>query len=508
MRQPTSAESGAGRRALVVLGMHRSGTSMMTRLLADCGAELPQTLVGASPTNPAGHWESRRIVDLNARILETLGRHWHDWRALPEGWRARPEMAGFAEEAAALIAAEYGEAPLIVLKDPRICRLAPFWFDVLEGMGIAPLPLMLLRHPLEVGASLEERNRLPAQIGQLNWLAHVLDAEAATGEGTVRTRVLADYDSIVGGGGAEVLARMSEAFGLVWPERADPADTVDAHLRHQRADTGEPLTGRAELPVWLGPVWEVLSRWADGAPRTAEDRAVLDEARAGMAAAEPFLGAISLSAREALLFSDRVGAAEAAAARANANLAAEREERKALKAEFDAIAPEALRAAQDLRELRPRMEALSRHRDQLEEDLAGRYYEIVNFSSLLLEIEEDRRMMAERLARAEDLAERTESAERTRDEMLTQVRQAEVQRLLYARIFRALMGAGLAQKVSSAQRLKAARTALEESGVFDEAFYLSANPDVAKSGMAPIEHYLRYGLAEARPPNADLAKLS
>ncbi len=41
---------------------------------------------------------------------------------------------------------------------------------------------------------------------------------------------------------------------------------------------------------------------------------------------------------------------------------------------------------------------------------------------------------------------------------------------------------------------------------FDAAFYLRENPDVAQAGLDPLEHYLRHGAQEGRPPN-DLASI-
>lgn len=58
---------------LFVLGMHRSGTSAVTRVCALLGAQLPETLMGATESNPRGHWESDSIVNFNNQILEGGG---------------------------------------------------------------------------------------------------------------------------------------------------------------------------------------------------------------------------------------------------------------------------------------------------------------------------------------------------------------------------------------------------------------------------------------------------
>src|SRR4029077_1974458 len=76
--------------------------------------------------------------------------------------------------------AEFANATLLILKDPRICRFVPFWLDVLKEMKVAPRIVIPLRSPLEVAHSLKKRNALSLTKGLLLWLRHVLDAEAQT----------------------------------------------------------------------------------------------------------------------------------------------------------------------------------------------------------------------------------------------------------------------------------------------------------------------------------------
>ena len=71
--------SGQGKKiAILVAGMHRSGTSLLTRVLDISGCDLPATLVEAHPTNDLGHWEPRKIVFLNDEILASAGSSWRD----------------------------------------------------------------------------------------------------------------------------------------------------------------------------------------------------------------------------------------------------------------------------------------------------------------------------------------------------------------------------------------------------------------------------------------------
>ena len=69
-----------------VLGMHRSGTSLLARLLNLLGCKLPKDLLGANESNPSGHWESLKAIEINDALLRALGRRWDDVRELPAGW--------------------------------------------------------------------------------------------------------------------------------------------------------------------------------------------------------------------------------------------------------------------------------------------------------------------------------------------------------------------------------------------------------------------------------------
>ncbi len=139
--------------AILVAGMHRSGTSALTRTLSLLGCDLPKT-----PSNDPEHWESKVIMNLNDEILASAGSAWHDWGAFDPGWYASPVIDEFRERAQAVLEGEFGATRLFVLKDPRICRLLGFWVEAIEIFGATPLVVSPIRNPLEVAASLETRD--------------------------------------------------------------------------------------------------------------------------------------------------------------------------------------------------------------------------------------------------------------------------------------------------------------------------------------------------------------
>ena len=127
------------RTAVVVLGMHRSGTSAVTGVLGQMGCDLPQDLMGPAEINTRGFFESNRITGLNDELLASAGFSWFSFPRFPVGWFASPKADEFLERAAEVIGAEFGRSHLFALKDPRICRQLPIWQPELGLAGCRPV---------------------------------------------------------------------------------------------------------------------------------------------------------------------------------------------------------------------------------------------------------------------------------------------------------------------------------------------------------------------------------
>ena len=222
--------------ALVVLGMHRSGTSSVAGALTLLGAAAPATLLGPAEDNPRGFWESHVVLGLNEALLAEAGSSWNDWRRLSRP----PEPAATRARIGPALKSEFGDAETVVLKDPRICRLFPAWRDGLEAAGYRPLIVAPLRHPSEVAASLVARNPITREQGLRLWLRHVLDAEAGSRN---LPRHLMGWDAFIADWRGET-ARMAERLGRSLSPTPDQAQAVDAFLtadlRRQSPGDGRP----------------------------------------------------------------------------------------------------------------------------------------------------------------------------------------------------------------------------------------------------------------------------
>lgn len=236
------------RQAILVLGMHRSGTSALTRVLNLLGAELGSRLMPAvSGNNENGFWENQDAVDIHETLLTDLGRNWHDIREMPAGWTSSEAAARARAAIRRLISSDFAAAPLWALKDPRLCRLMPLWLDVLAEFGISARFVFVLRSPDEVAASLQARDGWSHAVSRLLWLQHMREAEEAT---RGHPRCVVHFDELIEDWNT-VAGRIARELDVAWPVNpasvaAQIATFIDPGARHHAYVP--PLQASDELP--------------------------------------------------------------------------------------------------------------------------------------------------------------------------------------------------------------------------------------------------------------------
>lgn len=248
-------DRGVGRRCILVLGMHRSGTSAVTRVLSLLGAALPKTLMPPQDANQAGYWESVAVMAINEELLARAGSRWDDWAHLDEKSLSADDLAVCERQFADTVRTEMGNAPLLVLKDPRIARLAPLYLRVMRARGFDVHCVHITRNPFEVAGSLQKRDEFPTEFSLLLWLRHTLAAERAS---RGYDRIFVTYDDLMSDGTGTVrrLARWGSGFGL--SATADSINTASGHIQgglrhfidsedwlHENDDALSRLVGRA-----------------------------------------------------------------------------------------------------------------------------------------------------------------------------------------------------------------------------------------------------------------------
>ncbi len=243
--------------ALLILGMHRSGTSALTRVVNLLGADLSDRLMPPQPDNERGFWEQDEIVPAHEALLLALGAQWCDPFFLPEGFEKTDAAAPHAARLSEIVKTRFSESKLWALKDPRLSILLPVWKPLLKSLSVKPVYLIALRHPLEVAKSLEKRNAMPTTHACALWLHYTLKSLLET-EG--ETRLLVTYDSLLANW-RKVAANIAAAMGKEWPASLEAAAPevdafLSADLRHHKQDTPAPdahyfTTAAIRLYEWL-----------------------------------------------------------------------------------------------------------------------------------------------------------------------------------------------------------------------------------------------------------------
>ena len=227
---------------VLVVGMHRSGTSVTAKLLNFLGATLPGNLMPPhSEINPKGFWESYDIASLNDVLLSNHQSRWDDVLSIPLDDKDQPSSQSFENKAIDLINSDFSDTGLFVIKDPRIGRLLPYWLRVFDRMSIEPRIIIPVRHPMEVAASLKRRDKFHVDKSVYLWLRHLVDVEIAS-RNVRRSFVL--YDDLLNDwkGTAN---KLSDELGIAWPNSPNTVKSkvdafLDVQLRHHHRKSFRP----------------------------------------------------------------------------------------------------------------------------------------------------------------------------------------------------------------------------------------------------------------------------
>lgn len=269
-RPARQAAPPAGRVGLLVVGMHRSGTSASTRIISLLGAQLPGNLMPShTEFNAAGFWESLDVVALNERLLAAAQSSWDDVLPIDPAGLPAGALAAFQTGAREILAREFGDSDWFVLKDPRIGRLLGPWLQAVRDTGAQPLVVIPVRHPLEVAASLHRREGFAREKSLYMWLRHMLDVIRSS-RGVPRAVMV--YDELMQDWRGSV-QRLAADLGIEWPRRpeeiaAQAAQFLDGSLRHHTVENdSEP---RTPLERWAAELHSALCARSPGLDKLAD----------------------------------------------------------------------------------------------------------------------------------------------------------------------------------------------------------------------------------------------
>jgi len=249
----TAISSAVQRRPIVlVLGMHRSGTSLCSHILSALGVDMADNIAGpgnvsVTPDNPQGHWERWEIVEFHDRILGLFNRaylgRFHDF-GLPVAWWADSRVVQIRREIVAFLRQRMGDG-YFGFKDPRTVRLMPVWHQILSELKLVPKLVLCLRNPAQIARSLNAREGLEREIGEYRWLVHMVDFFRYTSNFDFCT---VEYEEWFNNPSANI-EKLQKFLDLSWQQsEADLAlvlsGIIDPGARHDDSDhreAGQPL---------------------------------------------------------------------------------------------------------------------------------------------------------------------------------------------------------------------------------------------------------------------------
>ena len=225
---------------LIVLGMHRSGTSTLAGALRLCGAWLgeDQELTEPNFENPKGFWERRDIRVICDRLLRAAGADW--WKVASFEESAIPHSI-IEEQRRAFrrVITELETHNVWAIKEPRLCLL----FKILRSIVPKPVCIHVYRNPLDVAQSLRARNGFGVVEGLALWEMYNLEAlQASSG----LPRLLVSYELLVTQPKETLGALLVDLASLgvkdlVMPAAHDVEKFITPSLRHQSSGTSEAI---------------------------------------------------------------------------------------------------------------------------------------------------------------------------------------------------------------------------------------------------------------------------
>jgi GT2 family glycosyltransferase len=217
-----------------IAGMHRSGTSMIARLLNLSGVDLgPEIdLLPAKNENEEGFWENRNFLTLNTEMLQHLGGSWDRLPKFEPGWEKSEELAHFRLRAKRLIKL-FSKSEVWGWKDPRNSVLFPFWKQFLPASKV----IVCVRNPMDVYKSLHKRNNFSPPAAYQLWADYNQSILTSSDQ---NNRIITHYEAYFQNPYLE-LKRMLKFLEIEVPEAhlLQSINSMSLSLRHHQSRLAE-----------------------------------------------------------------------------------------------------------------------------------------------------------------------------------------------------------------------------------------------------------------------------
>ena len=230
---------------ILVIGMHRSGTSLAANVLKQMGISFGTKLIPPAKDNPKGFFEDSDIVQMNKELFAGLGIDVNGLESgLPATWQSSPVMSFFKKELKKILEEKKNESIVFGIKDPRISLLLPMYKSVLNELHIKTVLVWAQRDPVEVAISIHERNGIPIsnvveRIAEYNRIIAI--------DFDTKKDIVVDYDALVNDPETHITALSKELHSAGIATNAlsikEISEVVDVSLRHHDKSSAEFTLG-------------------------------------------------------------------------------------------------------------------------------------------------------------------------------------------------------------------------------------------------------------------------
>lgn len=297
---------------IVILGMHRSGTSAVSEAVSRLGVYLgpEDDFYPADANNPRGFFELRILIGLNHRSLDAFQMDAGSVTPLPENWLDRPPADEVIEALDSYLRTTFFDRGRWGFKQPITCLLLPVYQEVFRRLGVEPRYILCVRNPIEVASSelnwaFGPNTRLLAPLGKRAygvWLRYTLDSLSFC---PAADSVVVLYDSLFSRPGevVDAIVALDATPDASDAQLAEARGVFQSDLRHFDA----PLSRLDEWPALLGKTYELCRsisvdregyRRGSFVERIAELRGAFDAWVSMLRDPPPSLGILSLAWRD------------------------------------------------------------------------------------------------------------------------------------------------------------------------------------------------------------------
>lgn len=221
---------------ILVIGAHRSGTSMIAGMLRKSGVYLGPNnkLRGPDENNQRGYFEHKDILHLNYRILKSIGIYFWDTKKIV--WNNKTIRKVFQHEEEALsVIKEMKKKNIFAIKDAKISRLLPFWTKCLNKEGVEYKTIVVFRNPVSARRSLIKfKPKMRNHPIYYMWNAYYGDILKNTNRAEC---FFIEFDNFLNNK-AEYIAKLYKYLGIRIKNRRKLLSFVSLDLRHYEESAG------------------------------------------------------------------------------------------------------------------------------------------------------------------------------------------------------------------------------------------------------------------------------